>query len=128
MGLGTIVSGVVVSGCVSTNAKLMLGPGISGKFALVRVNSIRIGNKSVRTATTGHYASFLLRFIGKVKDIGSLKHGKVLVDVKKIGKIVWEFSVEMVVLGKTLMKEGYQGVVNSCNIMQSANILNIDRG
>nr|CAG4718452.1 unnamed protein product [Naegleria fowleri] len=121
-GVGTVVSGIVQSGSISVNDKLMLGPDSNGLFRSVVVKSIHCKRVNVKRVHAGQHASFAL----KKERRSGIRKGMVLVD-EEDPKASWEFEADILVLyHSTTIKENYQPVVHCNCVRQTAKIIKMD--
>jgi len=60
-GVGTVVSGIVTQGTISTNETLTLGPDGNGQFRKVQIKSIHAKRVNVKKVVAGQSASFALK-------------------------------------------------------------------
>ncbi|EFC49087.1 GTP-binding elongation factor Tu [Naegleria gruberi] len=121
-GVGTVVSGIVQSGSISVNDKLMLGPDSNGHFRSVVIKSIHCKRVNVKRVHAGQQASFAL----KKERRSGIRKGMVIVDEEE-PKAVWEFEADILVLyHSTTIKENYQPVIHCNCIRQSAKLVKIN--
>ncbi|KAJ3027849.1 Short integuments 2, mitochondrial, partial [Rhizophlyctis rosea] len=137
-GVGTVVSGTLITGTVRVGDSVLLGPDGNGKFVETMVKSIQRKRVNVSWIGPGAGASFALK---KVKR-GSVRKGMVIVSQEKIYKgvdskptseleaaSVWEFDAEVVVLyHSTTIGARYQAMVHCGCVRQTAKILRLGRG
>jgi GTPase len=123
-GVGTVVSGTVMSGSISINQTYLLGPDEFGKFTPVNVKSIHSKRVPVRTAKAGHTAGIALKKIAR----SAIRKGMVLVDPSLKPTACREFEAEILVLfHSTTISTNYQAVVHCGVAQQTAKLINLDR-
>ena len=93
-GVGVVVNGTMLSGEVSLNQILLLGPDNLGDFAPVVVKSIHYKREFVENASVGESVCFGIRYQSTKKDPlkkSSLRRGLTLVDTADYPRATWEF-------------------------------------
>eukprot|EP01120_Amphizonella_sp_Union-15-10_P008282 TRINITY_DN294_c0_g1_i1.p1 TRINITY_DN294_c0_g1~~TRINITY_DN294_c0_g1_i1.p1 ORF type:complete len:644 (-),score=144.22 TRINITY_DN294_c0_g1_i1:45-1907(-) len=121
-GVGTVVSGTVMSGQVESNSTMLLGPDSNGHFIPVQVKSIHSKRVPVRTAVAGQNAGFALKKIKR----STIRKGMVLVASDLKPKATWAFTAEVIILyHSTTIHANYQPVVQCLTMRQSAKIIKI---
>lgn len=123
-GIGTVVSGFLMTGVVSVKNTLWLGPDSNGDFSKVVVKSIHDKRTDVSNAFAGQNVCFALR--GATRS--QTRKGMVLIDGNEDKpKGFSEFIAEIEIFGKhsTSMRRGYQPVIHIANIKQSAEMVEI---
>ncbi len=131
MGAGVVVAGTMMSGEVSQNQVLMLGPDDVGEFTPVIIRSIHFKRSIVPKVTAGQAVCFAIRYqMSKKEQIKktSVRKGMVIVD-KAIGpKAAWEFETEVMILHHaTMIQESYQAVVHCGVIRQTAEVAGMSK-
>lgn len=63
-GVGTVVSGTCLKGCIHLNDTLMLGPDSLGSFSAIVIKSIHRKRMPVKEVRGGQTASFALKKVG----------------------------------------------------------------
>lgn len=121
-GVGTVVGGQLVSGVINVGDTLMLGPN-NNEYVKILVRSIHIKRVSVDTAEAGCYVCLGLRKIEQK----SIRRGNVITSVKAENYSVKDFIAEVTVMKthSTTVKVGYEPVVHTCSVRQTAKILDI---
>jgi len=123
-GVGTVVSGTLVSGQVQGNQNLLLGPDEFGKFFTVNVKSIHTKRLPVKLVKAGQTAAIALK---KVKR-SSLRKGMVMLDIITKPKACREFEAEILVLyHSTTISTAYQAVVHCGVAQQTAKLVGLDK-
>jgi GTPase len=113
-GVGTVISGTLMSGKIGINQTLLLGPDEFGKFTPVTVKSIHTKRLPVKLVKAGQTAAVALKKIQR----SSLRKGMVLVDPALKPKGCREFEAEVLVLyHSTTISTNYQAVVH-CGVAQ----------
>lgn len=106
-GVGTVVSGTIMSGGVSVGDNVHLGPTSDGDFIDTKARSIEIHYHQVEEATAGQLVSIALQNV----DEEQVRRGMVLTDKKT--NPVREFEAEIVILNHpTKVTEGYEPVIH----------------
>eukprot|EP01099_Mayorella_cantabrigiensis_P008008 TRINITY_DN7369_c0_g1_i1.p1 TRINITY_DN7369_c0_g1~~TRINITY_DN7369_c0_g1_i1.p1 ORF type:complete len:619 (-),score=154.35 TRINITY_DN7369_c0_g1_i1:179-2035(-) len=121
-GVGTVVSGTVLSGTINTNSTLLLGPDSFGNFTPVQIKSIHSKRVPLKTLTAGQAGTFALKKIKRT----AIRPGMVLVDAGMKPKAYREFTVDLLVLfHSTTIKVGYQPVIHCHTVRQTSTIVSI---
>ena len=123
-GIGTVVSGFLMSGVVSVKNTMWLGPDSNAQFKKVIVKSIHDKRTDVNNAFAGQNVCFSLRGI----DRHQVRRGMVLIDGKEAEpKGIVEFEAEIEIFGRhsTSVRMGYEPVIHISNIKQAAKIIEI---
>ncbi|ORZ30810.1 P-loop containing nucleoside triphosphate hydrolase protein, partial [Catenaria anguillulae PL171] len=124
-GVGTVVSGTILSGVVCVGDQLMLGPDTLGNFTLTQVKGIHIKRVPVPVASAGHTASFALKKIKRAQ----LRKGMVLVSPNPAPFASREFEAECLILfHSTTINTKYQAMLHCGNVRQTASLVDMDRG
>jgi len=129
-GIGTVVAGTLVSGCVQTAQTLQLGPDSAGVFHPVVVKSIHHMRVPTQRLLTGQSGAFLMRALKRKEHVRSLglRKGMVLLDAGATPTATWRFRCDVLVLhSSTTMRCNYQPVLHVRNVRQSARITRMDR-
>lgn len=121
-GVGTVVGGQLISGTVSVNDKLLLGPN-NGNYETVQIRSIHCKRVPLQTVKYGSYVCLGLRKV----DRKNIRRGNVLLSVKKDPLAVLEFDADITVLKShsTTIRPGYEPIVHANTMRQSAKIIKI---
>ena len=123
-GIGTVVSGILMSGVVSVKGSLWLGPNSNGEFRKVIVKSIHDKQTDVNNAFAGQSVCLALRNIAR----NQIKKGMMLIDGNETNpKGILEFEAEIEIFGRnsTSVRIGYEPVIHISNIKQAARIVKI---
>uniref|UniRef100_A0A6C0JR65 DOD-type homing endonuclease domain-containing protein n=1 Tax=viral metagenome TaxID=1070528 RepID=A0A6C0JR65_9ZZZZ len=121
-GVGTVVGGQLISGIIKVNDKLMLGPN-EGKFVEVQVRSIHCKRTPLQEVGYGSYVCLGLKKI----DRKTIRRGNVIISKDSPQIAVNEFDADITVLKShsTTVKPGYEPVIHTCTMRQSAKIISI---
>ncbi len=123
-GVGTVVAGTLISGTVSVDNILLLGPDEVGEFREVKIKSIHNKRVSVRRVISGQTATFALRKVQR----SSIRKGMVLLDTTINPKVAMQFEAEVLVLyHSTTIQKNYQAVIHCGTIRQTARIVSMDK-
>ncbi|TPX55681.1 hypothetical protein PhCBS80983_g05110 [Powellomyces hirtus] len=123
-GVGTVVSGTIITGSVHVGDQLMLGPDSNGHFMPTIVKSIQRKRVNVPVAFAGQSASFALK---KVKRAG-IRKGMVMLSKSLEAKAVYEFEAEILVLyHSTTISQKYQAMLHCGCVRQTAKIIGMDK-
>ena len=119
-GVGTVVGGQLISGTVSVNDKLLIGPN-NGKYETVQVRSIHCKRVALQTVQYGSYVCLGLRKF----DRKNIRRGNVLISIKNDPLAVLEFDADITVLKShsTTIRPGYEPIVHANTMRQSAKII-----
>ncbi|KAL5964237.1 GTP-binding protein 1 [Taenia solium] len=125
-GVGAIVSGTCMSGVVRLNETLSLGPDTSGRFFPVVIKSIQRKRLPVNSVRAGQTASFSLK---RPKGCTQLRRGMMLLGKGSDLTSCMNFTATVLVLHHpTTISVGYQAMVHTGPIRQTATILSIGAG
>uniref|UniRef100_A0A6C0EJX2 Tr-type G domain-containing protein n=1 Tax=viral metagenome TaxID=1070528 RepID=A0A6C0EJX2_9ZZZZ len=121
-GIGIVVGGQLLQGTIRTGDKLLLGPN-NGGYKTVQVRSIHVKRVAVDEAESGRYVCLALSKI----DRQQIHRGNVLLSTVDNHYQVQEFEAEISVLKShsTTIKPGYEPVLHTCAIRQTARITEI---
>ncbi|XP_065559428.1 GTP-binding protein 1-like isoform X2 [Artemia franciscana] len=112
-GVGTVVSGTALRGCIKLNDTLLLGPDPVGQFVPITVKSIHRKRMPVKEVRGGQTASFALKKVKK----SLLRKGMVMVAPSLNPVACWEFEGEILVLHHpTTIQVRYQAMGSSKSI------------
>jgi GTPase len=126
-GIGLVVAGTLVSGTVTKNQDLLLGPDTNGEFKLVTVKSIHFKRTPVDEIQSGNSCCFNIKSSKITLRRDMFRKGMVLVDKDNTQNVVWEFEGEVAILHHaTMIKQKYQAVIHCGNIRQSAKIVSMN--
>ena len=130
-GVGVVVAGTMLSGEVSLNQILLLGPDDVGEFAPVIVRSIHFKRELVAKVSAGQASCFAIKYHGVKKDPlkkTSIRKGMVLVDKTSLPRAIWEFNAEVMILHHaTMIQEKYQAVIHCGVIRQTAEVATMNK-
>lgn len=128
--MGCIHAGVVTSGKVFVNQKLLLGPVGDGSFKPVQVREIQFLRCNVEQLCCGNACSLRLKSLEKNFELSSstFKKGMVLLDADIKPEPTLDFEIEaLIVHHSSTIKVGYQSVVH-CNVVrQTATIVEMNK-
>lgn len=125
-GVGTVVSGVVQSGCLVANTQLLLGPFSDGAFHPVVIRSIHVKRTPVASAKVGVGCAIAIRAVDRKHPIkrSQIRRGMALVHPHLNPLPVHAFKAEVLILHHpTTIKNRYQSVIHCGSIRQSAELL-----
>lgn len=114
-GVGTVVSGTIMSGEVNTGDTIYLGPTQDGDFIETKARSIEIHYHSVEKATAGQLVSISIRNVAP----DQVRRGMTLTSNTE-STPVREFEAEVMILNHpTSVTDGYEPVVHLETINES---------
>jgi len=123
-GIGTVVSGTTLCGCIKLNDALLLGPDPAGQFVPITVKSIHRNRMPVKEVRGGQTACFALKKVKK----SLLRKGMVIVTPSLNPVACWEFEGEVLVLHHpTTIQVHYQAMVHCGSVRQTAKILEMSQ-
>ena len=128
--VGCIYAGVVVSGKIEVNQKLLMGPTIEGEFKMVQIREIQFLRVTVNEICCGNSCSLKLKSLDKTFDLNTdnFRKGMVLLDPDTKLEPTMEFEVEaLIVHHSSTIKVGYQSVVHCHVIRQTCSIVQMDK-
>lgn len=135
-GVGTVVSGTVLSGVLRANTTLMFGPDKLGKFVPVDVRTLQRRRLPVEDASPGQTVAAAVRKI-KRRDVrkGQVLISKVALDEYKIKNeknlpiyAPWEFYADVVILHHpTTISLKYQAMIHIGSVRQTGVIKWMDK-
>lgn len=121
-GVGPVISGLVKQGTVSENEYVLIGPFNDGSFRSVRVKSIHINRIFVDCAVAGNDTCLALSGV----ELKELRKGMAIMSVDAKPRAVTDFEADVFILHHpTTIREGYQAVIHTQTIRQSAEFLEI---
>ncbi len=121
-GVGPVISGLIKQGTVSENEYVLIGPFDDGSFRNVRVKSIHINRIFVDCAVAGNDACLALAGV----ELSELRKGMAIMSVDAKPRAVAQFEADVFILHHpTTIREGYQAVIHTQTIRQSAEFLEI---
>lgn len=121
-GIGTVIGGQLISGTISIGDKLLLGPN-NGQYITVQIKSIHCKKVPLQTVKYGSYICLGLKKISR----SDIRRGNVLLSMTSNPIAVQEFEADITVLKthSTTIKPGYEPVIHSCSMRQSATLISI---
>jgi GTPase len=121
-GVGTVTGGQLVSGTISVGDKLILGPN-NNKYVTIQVRSIHCKRVPVQTVEAGCYVCLGLKKIERK----TIRRGNVIMSMDAEQICVKDFIADVTVMKthSTTIKVGYEPVVHTCSVRQTAKILDI---
>lgn len=123
-GVGTVVAGTLMSGTVTIDDELLLGPDEFGNFQEVKIKSIQNKRLQVKRVVAGQTATFALRRIQR----SAIRKGMVLLGKDAKLKVARDFEAEVLVLyHSTTIQENYQAVIHCGTIRQTAKITKMSK-
>ena len=128
--VGCIHAGVVVSGKIEVNQKLLIGPTLDGTFKPVQIREIQFLRVSVNEICCGNSCSMKLKSLEKNFELNTanFKKGMVLLDPEIKLEPTLEFEVEaLIVHHSSTIKVGYQSVVHCKVVRQTCTIVQMDK-
>jgi GTPase len=126
-GIGTVVSGLVVSGKVDTHASMLLGPDGNGEFVPVLIKSVQNKRVAVESVAYGNTASFAIRPKKGHIHKHEVRKGMILCDVSVNPRATWQFQAEVLILAHpTTLKVGYNPILHCVTVRQAARIMSIE--
>ena len=121
-GIGTVVSGTVVSGRIKAGDTLLLGPSPTGEFTPTQVRTIERHRLPVPFVRSQEMATLALR----KTDRRDIRRGMVMLAKELKPRAVWQFDAQLVILHHpTTIKRGYQTMVHCGCIRQTARIIDM---
>ncbi|PIA16181.1 GTP binding protein, partial [Coemansia reversa NRRL 1564] len=124
--VGTVVSGVVSSGCVKLGDTVWLGPDFYGKFTTTTVRGIQRKRADVQTGHRGQSVSLALKKITRAQ----VRKGMVILGKDELNTMPLAsrtFEAEVVVLyHSTTITMRYQAMVHCGAVRQTARVLTIE--
>ena len=119
-GVGNVIGGHLLGGTINIGDRLLLGPN-NNTFSEIIIKSIHCKRVSVSSVTCGKYVCLGIKKI----DRKNIRKGQVV--ISGIPKNIREFDAEVIIMKSThtTIKEGYQPVIHTGNIRQSASIISI---
>lgn len=121
-GVGTVVSGTLMSGEINLNDSLLHGPNQFGSFDSVVIKGIHTNRLPVKQAKAGQSISLALK---KVKRIATRK-GQVIISPLLQPKSIWEFDADIfIITHSTTISTNYEAVIHCGCTRQTAAIIDI---
>ena len=127
---GCIHAGVIVSGKIEVNQKLLIGPTLDGEFKMVQIREIQFLRVSVNELCCGNSCSVRLKSLDKSFELNTnnFRKGMVLLDPGTKLEPTMEFEVEaLIVHHSSTIKVGYQSVVHCHVIRQTCSIVQMNK-
>ena len=128
--VGCIYAGVIVSGRIEVNQKLLIGPTLEGDFKPVQIREIQFLRVNVNELCCGNSCSLKLKSLDKSYELNTnnFRKGMVLLDPETKLEPTMEFEVEaLIVHHSSTIKVGYQSVVHCHVIRQTCSIVKMDK-
>ena len=128
--VGCIYAGVIVSGKIEVNQKLLIGPTVEGDFKMVQIREIQFLRVTVNELCCGNSCSLKLKSLDKNYELSTnnFRKGMVLLDPDTKLEPTLEFEVEaLIVHHSSTIKVGYQSVVHCHVIRQTCTIVQMDK-
>ena len=128
--VGCIHAGVIVSGKIEVNQKLLIGPTGDGDFKPVQVREIQFLRVTVNELCCGNSCSLKLKSLDKNYELSTNNFckGMVLLDPETKLEPTMEFEVEaLIVHHSSTIKVGYQSVVHCHVIRQTCSIVQMNK-
>ena len=128
--VGCIYAGVIVSGKIEVNQKLLMGPTLEGEFKMVQIREIQYLRVTVNELCCGNSCSLKLKSLDKSFELSTnnFRKGMVLLDPETKLEPTMEFEVEaLIVHHSSTIKVGYQSVVHCHVIRQTCSIVQMDK-
>ena len=121
-GVGTVTGGHLISGTVKIGDKLLLGPN-DGKYTTVAVRSIHCKRVPVQSVKHGSYVCMGLKKVPRE----TIRRGSVMISQNGEQILTSTFTADISVLKahSTTIKPGYEPVVHSGSIRQTAKLIRI---
>jgi len=128
-GSGLVLAGTLLSGLISLNHSLLMGPNSHGKFNPVTVKSIHHMLTAVTALLPGQSGAFVVRSLSKdhVRQFG-VRKGMVLLQPSINPQATKSFLCDVVVLhSQTTMRVNYQPILYARNVRQCVRIAAMDK-
>lgn len=123
-GIGTVLGGQLIKGKIKLGDKLLLGP-TNNEYTTIQVRGIHCKRVNLQEVDSGKYVCIAVK---KPEEL-LIRKGNVLISTIDNPIQVNEFEAEIVVLKthSTTIKIGFQPVVHTCSIRQTAQIMEITK-
>jgi GTPase len=121
-GVGTVIGGQLVSGTISVGDRLLLGP--SGtEYKEVKIRSVQCKRVPLESVNSGCYVTLGLQKTERK----SVRRGHVLLslDSSRVTGMKFKAKVSVLKSHSTTIKVGYEPVLHTCSVRQTAKILDI---
>jgi translation elongation factor EF-Tu-like GTPase len=124
LGIGTVLGGQLVKGKIKIGDRLLLGP-VNNTYVNIQVKSIHCKRVNMAEVDEGRYVCLAVK---KPDDL-MVRKGQVVISPIDRTIQVNEFTADITVLKthSTTIKLGYQPVVHTCSIRQTAQIMRITK-
>jgi len=124
LGIGTVLGGQLVKGKIKIGDRLLLGP-VNNTYVNIQVKSIHCKRVNIAEVDEGRYVCLAVK---KPDDL-MVRKGQVVISPIDRTIQVNEFTADITVLKthSTTIKLGYQPVVHTCSIRQTAQIMDITK-
>ena len=124
LGIGTVLGGQLVKGKIKIGDRLILGP-VNNTYVNIQVKSIHCKRVNMAEVDEGRYVCLAVK---KPDDL-MVRKGQVVISPIDRTIQVNEFTADITVLKthSTTIKLGYQPVVHTCSIRQTAQIMEITK-
>jgi len=121
-GVGTVIGGQLINGKIKIGDKLLVGPE-NGEYVTIQVRSIHCKRVGLDEVDSGRYVCIGV----KKPESLTIRRGHVIISPVDKPVHVEEFDAEIVVLKShsTTIKPGYEPVVHTGSIRQTARIISI---
>lgn len=130
MGVGKVVSGKVIRGNISAGQKILLGP-FNGQWYKMVAKSLHDDfRRNIDVLTTGQTGCVALRSRDKkydIKDKKNITKGMVVVSEDAADPVKSFRADVMILTHPTTITKGYQPIINIGTVVQSAEIMDIDK-
>jgi GTPase len=122
-GVGTVVTGMLLKGSITTGDKLLLGPGAHGEFTEAIVKSVHVKRTAAKRAVAGQAASLALKRVPRAR----VRKGMALLHPSLNPRAVVGFDARVRVLNHPNgIQNNYEPVVHCGTIRQSARVVSTD--
>ena len=128
--VGCVYAGIIVSGKVEVNQKLLMGPTIEGDFKMVQIREIHFLRVPVNELCCGNSCSLRLKSLDKNFELktNNFRKGMVLLDTETKPEPSMEFEVEALIMHhSSTIKIGYQSVIHCHVIRQTCTVVEMDK-
>lgn len=122
-GTGTVVGGQLISGEISVNNKLFLGP-VNNEYISITVRSIHRKRVPVQHVESGTYVCLGLKKVERK----NIRRGMMILSNKTQQQLVYKFTAKIKVLKthSTTIRVGYQPIVHCSNIRHNVTLTSIE--
>ncbi|HDI31580.1 MAG TPA: elongation factor 1-alpha, partial [Thermofilum sp.] len=123
-GVGPVVAGLLLSGSVHVDDKVLIGPLRDGSWRKVRVKSIHINRVFVKRAQAGIEATLALSGI----EFEDLEKGMAVIDDGRKPLSVREFNAKVTILKHpTTIRKGYEAVLHLGAIRSTVKFVKLEK-